>query len=195
MSAVMRTAPVPFLSFDDTVKLEEMKESCHRLSLPLTDHQILVNVDTKRLHLIELGNLFKSYRISTAKNGVGQKENTGKTPLGLHSVGEKIGEGSDPFEIFRDRMATGEIAAPTHEGKAIVGRILWLNGEEAGFNKSRDAEGNVVDSHDRYIYIHGTNDTGRIGQPVSGGCVRMLPEEVVELFAIVPSKTPVYIYE
>ena len=35
----------------------------------------------------------------------------------------------------------------------ITTRILWLEGLEPGFNR-----GGNVDSHARYIYIHGTAD-------------------------------------
>lgn len=156
---------------------------------------ILVNVNTQMLHLVKSMSLCKSYVISTAKNGVGQKENSGQTPLGLHKICSKIGDGADPLAIFKSRVATGELAPLNGPGSPIVGRILWLEGLQQGVNSGQDASGAVVDSHDRYIYIHGTPDTEHIGQPVSAGCVRMIPEDVVELFGIVAEKTPVYIYE
>ena len=45
----------------------------------------------------------------------------------------------------------------------------------------------------RYIYIHGTPDDQPMGVARSHGCVRMRPEEVVELFDLVPAGTPVEI--
>ena len=42
---------------------------------------------------------------------------------------------------------------------------MWLSGEEYGVNK-----GNGIDSYERYIYIHGTNEEGRIGIPSSWVC-------------------------
>ena len=59
----------------------------------------------------------------------------------------------------------------------ITSRILWLDGMEEGVNK-----GGIHDSYERYIYIHGTSDERRIGQPVSIGCVRMKNVDVIELF-------------
>ena len=52
-----------------------------------------------------------------------------------------------------------------------------------------------VDTHSRYIYIHGTNDLANLGKPVSHGCVRMDPDEVIDLFGQVAEGTFVYIYK
>jgi lipoprotein-anchoring transpeptidase ErfK/SrfK len=41
--------------------------------------------------------------------------------------------------------------------------------------------------------IHGTNEPGKIGHFVSHGCIRMLNEDVMELFAHVPLGTPVVV--
>ena len=53
----------------------------------------------------------------------------------------------------------------------------WLEGLEPGVNS-----GPGVDSHARYIYIHGTNQEHLLGKPVSHGCIRMSNDDVVELF-------------
>ncbi|MBN2318138.1 MAG: L,D-transpeptidase [Acidobacteria bacterium] len=50
-----------------------------------------------------------------------------------------------------------------------------------------------VDTHDRYIYIHGTNEEGRIGRAVSHGCIRMKNADIVDLFDRVDVNTPVII--
>jgi len=34
----------------------------------------------------------------------------------------------------------------------------------------------------RLIYIHGTNDLARLGQPVSHGCIRMDNQDIIDLF-------------
>jgi lipoprotein-anchoring transpeptidase ErfK/SrfK len=41
--------------------------------------------------------------------------------------------------------------------------------------------------------IHGTNDPSSIGREVSHGCIRMYNEDVLQLAAIVPIRTPVTI--
>ena len=72
----------------------------------------------------------------------------------------------------------------------ITTRILWLTGEEENFNKNRD-----VDSFNRYIYIHGTSEEGRIGTPSSHGCIRMKNIEVLELFNKIKVGTKVLILD
>lgn len=179
----------------DTQKAHELSGLCSQFGRELMDVQLLVNVDTQRLHLVRLGEWIKSYPVSTAQNGVGQQEGSGQTPLGLHFVAEKFGEGADPFEIFKSRVAQEQMAEPNAAEIFIVGRILWLQGAQPGFNQGKDANDKMVDSHDRYIYIHGTNDMAHIGQAVSAGCVRMNPVDVVDLFEQVPVNAPVYIYK
>ncbi len=39
----------------------------------------------------------------------------------------------------------------------------------------------MVDTHDRYVYIHGTNREDRLGQPQSAGCVLMANLDIVAL--------------
>lgn len=182
----------------DAQRLGQIEMVCNGFHLPLTDHCILVNITQQMLHLIELGKLVDSYVISSALNGVGQESGSFKTPLGLHSVGVKVGHGMDPFTVFVDRMPTGEIAEPQAGGKKILGRILWLKGADPGFNLGWKQEGPdepvLVDSYERFIYIHGTDDIAHIGNPVSQGCIRMKPADVVDLFDKVPEGTPVHIY-
>jgi hypothetical protein len=95
--------------------------------------------------------------------------------------------------IFRGRIPTGEIAelelANVETGMDLItSRILWLDGLESGVNR-----GEGIDTHDRYIYIHGTNEEGRIGQAVSHGCIRMNNQDVIELFEQVDKGTLVII--
>lgn len=47
------------------------------------------------------------------------------------------------------------------------------------------------DGRDTYFRIHGTTEPWSIGQSVSNGCIRMLNEHVIQLYAEVPVGTPV----
>ena len=179
----------------DATKLSEIENVCKRCKLPLMERLILVNINTQRLFLVDSHKQMQCYLISTALNGTGQQEGTGKTPLGLHFVKSKIGGGAKPLEIFKSRVSLGEIATADIGKKCVVGRILWLQGVEPGFNQGKNSTGQVVDTYDRYIYIHGTNDIANIGKPASEGCVRMKPDDVIDLFEKVPVGTPVYIYQ
>ena len=68
------------------------------------------------------------------------------------------------------------------------------SGKEEGKNKGQ-SNGKSVDSHDRYIYIHGSPNDVAMGEPGSRGCVRMRNSEVIELFDLVEVGTEVSICE
>jgi len=46
-------------------------------------------------------------------------------------------------------------------------------------------QGGYVDTYQRYIYIHGTNDEDKIGTPASIGCIRMRNQDIVNLYRMV----------
>lgn len=152
---------------------------------PQYDQQQVVLVDATRqeLLLIEQGRVTRQWTISTAEAGIGSQSGSNKTPLGVHRVAKKYGDGEPLGMILKARQVTGRLApiltAPgaRSQDDNVTTRILWLDGLEPGLNK-----GGNVDSFKRYIYIHGTDEEGRIGQPASHGCVRMKNRDVVELF-------------
>jgi hypothetical protein len=121
----------------------------------------------------------RSFAISTAANGMGNRLDSFKTPCGIHRIRQKIGGGEPRGMIFEAREPTGRIAGSldNREKDEITSRILWLDGLEEGINN-----GGVHDTFARFIYIHGTSDEKRIGQPVSAGCIRMKNDDVIELF-------------
>ncbi len=141
---------------------------------------IYVDCNRQRLFLVDFDkNASREYRVSTAANGPGNLVGSQKTPLGIHRVKEKVGGGQPKGMIFKNREPTGRICNPSNirQDDEISSRILWLDGMEAGINKGGDC-----DTYSRYIYIHGTSDEKRIGQPVSIGCIRMRNDDVIELF-------------
>lgn len=153
---------------------------------------VLINLKDQTLSLPKLN---KFYVVSTGKNGIGEQENSGKTPRGWHRVAEKFGVNEPKNAVFKARQWTGEVydaelAVEYPERDWILSRILWLSGLEAGFN-----QGEGCDTYQRYIYIHGTPDTEPMGIPMSHGCIRMRNDDVVELFNLVPIDAKVYISE
>lgn len=139
------------------------------------------------------------YSISTAKNGVGELENSGCTPRGKHRIAEKIGENMPINSVFVGRIATGEIYHSTLAEQFpkrdwILTRILWLDGCEIGKNKGYNEQG-CCDTKNRFIYIHGTPDTEPMGIPLSHGCIRMKNHDLIQLFDLVTINTPVIITE
>lgn len=137
--------------------------------------------------------LLHCYPVSTATNGVGEKSGSYCTPRGKHCIRAKIGASQPLNTVFVRRRPTGEIYTPElgaqYPGRDwILTRILWLSGNEVGFNRL-----GTCDTMRRYIYIHGTPDSTKLGQPGSKGCVRMRNADLVELFDLVPVYTEVCI--
>lgn len=146
---------------------------------------IQITISTQRLTLFDGDKTIKQYFVSTARNGVGEKMDSECTPRGVHIISEKIGGECEPNSVFVGRIPTGEIYEPVlrelqPERDWILTRIFWLRGTEEGKNK-----GGKIDSHDRYIYIHGSPDDIEMGRPGSRGCIRMHNEDIVELFDLV----------
>lgn len=156
---------------------------------------LFVSISEQKLYHIKDNTIIKEYSISSAKKGVGNVKNSDKTPLGLHSIKEKHGNNTPTNGRMIGRVFYGQIATifndtTTSKTDDITSRLLWLTGEEEGINK-----GGNVDSYQRYIYIHGTSEEGKIGTPVSHGCIRMINKEVIELFSLVKLNTKVLILE
>ena len=158
-----------------------------------SEKYILVIPSKQILFLISKGVAIFSYPVSTSKFGLGNKNDSFKTPPGLHYIADKIGEDMPKMTIFKGRrtlvnnLTLADLDLPentdirnehfaTHDD-VITSRILWLKGHEDGVNK-----GDNIDSYSRYIYIHGTAHEDKIGTPDSHGCVRMNNDDVIELF-------------
>jgi lipoprotein-anchoring transpeptidase ErfK/SrfK len=145
--------------------------------------------------LDDTGKLLKRYSISSAKNGVGERNGSFCTPRGRHIIRAKIGAGQPFNTVFVERRPTGEVYSPELARNSpgrdwILTRILWLSGCERGYNRM-----GKVDTMRRAIYIHGSPDTADMGKPGSRGCVRMHNRDIVELFELVPVGTAVEIRE
>ena len=137
----------------------------------------------------------RTWPVSTALKGAGERIGSEQTPRGRHVIRALIGAGLPSGAVLVGRRPTGEIWSPVlarlHPGRDwILTRILWLSGLEPGFNRLGH-----VDSMRRFIYIHGTPDTEPMGVPLSHGCIRMRNRDVIELFDLVAPGTPVLITE
>lgn len=120
---------------------------------------------------------------SAASAGIGAAAGSNKTPPGWHRVAERFGAGAAKGTVFVSRRATGRVMArsewraPDPAEDAVLTRVMWLEGLEPGVNK-----GPGIDSHDRYIYLHGTNQEQKLGRPASHGCLRFSNDDVARLF-------------
>ncbi len=148
----------------------------------LADERPFIYIDSKQqqLHWIDIdAEHNRSYSISTAEKGMGNRAESYKTPVGIHRIRQKIGGGQPQGMVFEARQPTGKVVRDfdNREKDEITSRILWLDGLEGGHNCGGDC-----DTYSRFIYIHGTSDEKRIGEPVSAGCIRMRNDDVIELF-------------
>jgi lipoprotein-anchoring transpeptidase ErfK/SrfK len=102
------------------------------------------------------------------------------------------------------------------EGRAVVGRkaewprwtptkdmiarepeknARWVNGMEPGLDNPLGARALYLyrDNRDTLYRIHGTNDPSSIGTAVSSGCIRLINQDIVDLYARVPEGTSVLV--
>lgn len=173
--------------------------TCQRRLVRPTEHILTVSVERQRLAHFRLSSksldgfqprhywFQREYVISTSRVGTGQKADSNQTPLGLHRIAEKIGAFAPKGAIFRGRKQVGMLSAEEPDAP-IAHRILWLAGVERGFNL-----GGGVDSHSRYIYIHGLGDESTLGRPASIGCIHMAADDLIPLFDLVPANSLVWI--
>ncbi|MBW8780350.1 MAG: L,D-transpeptidase [Verrucomicrobia bacterium] len=160
---------------------EWVNQTCDRLGIKPADRLLVVRIATQTLQFYRNDKLVRSYVISTSLRPPSNVKDSLGTPRGLHAIAERIGAGQPPGMVFKARVPTGrhfsELPDADQHPNLITSRILWLRGLEPGVNA-----GGEVDTHDRYIYIHGTNHEDRLGTPQSAGCVLMNNREIVELY-------------
>jgi len=178
---------------------ENPLQRARELKIPPTAFLVIVDISSQTASLFEQAaasapagghfELVNTFPCSTSRHGAGQIENSNRTPLGLHRIAEKIGEGCPAGTVFKARQPIGYTWEGMPDAK-ITTRIMWLEGVEPGFN-----QGGNVDSHARYIYIHGTADQTSIGTPTSSGCVHLADGVLIPLFDRLPSGTLVWIQQ
>jgi L,D-transpeptidase catalytic domain len=142
-----------------------------------TSNQLIISVRDQKLMLLRNGSKVAIYPISTSMFGLGDARGRMTTPLGYLAVEKKIGDNVPVGAVFHKRRLTGEVLQPNTPGRdPITTRIIWLRGLEA----------QNAHAFQRCIYIHGTPEEKKIGQPASYGCIRMKSKDVAELYDQVP---------
>jgi hypothetical protein len=172
--------------------LTDCLRRCQELGIAPTKFIFAVKVTTQSARLFEDGRAPEArrvteYTISTSRFGIGQIAGSYKTPLGLHRIAEKIGAGCEAGTVFKGRKVIGHL----RDGlplESITTRIMWLEGLEEGFNR-----GGNVDTHSRYVYIHGFGDQESLGKPASLGCIHLADADLIPLYDLLPSGTLVWI--
>jgi lipoprotein-anchoring transpeptidase ErfK/SrfK len=172
-----------FNNSDDNKKIDFHNE----YELLQENKVIYISIEKQRLYIFYKQKVIKEFDISSSIYGVGFESGSLKTPSGLHYIKKKIGDDVPLNGIFKYRQYSGEVSIPNHpsymEKDLITTRILWLSGSDEENEKS----------YKRCIYIHGTPEEIKIGQPSSHGCIRMKNSEVYALYEFVENGTPVLI--
>ena len=154
---------------------------------------LFVSIEHQKLYHIKKNKVVNTFIISSSEYGAGNRAGSNKTPIGLHRVKQKYGENTPVNGRMIGRVFYGEIAkiykdTTRSQTDDITSRIFWLEGMEVGINKGED-----IDSYERYIYIHGTSEEGRLGTPSSHGCIRMKNKDIINLYNIIEVGTLVLI--
>lgn len=156
-------------------------------SAPEPGVRLHVSVARQEMEVWDGSERVATYRVSTAERGTGCEPGSLRTPLGRHRVAFKLGGELPEGAILKGREWTGDIwrEGDVTDEDLVLTRVLWLEGIEA----------ENASTFPRYIYVHGTNQPGRIGTPASHGCVRLANADMIRLFDTVPVGTPVEIVE
>jgi hypothetical protein len=173
------------MSFDLINKAKlNLEQSCEALSILPSSQQIIISIKNQKLYLIERDRLIKEYTVSTSKNPPSCLEDSFGTPLGLHTIEGKIGEGAPIGTVFKGRISQGYTYQEASEEEQLLNlittRIIRIKGLDPNLNL-----GDPYDTYNRLVYIHGTNHEERLGQPFSKGCIELSNQDCLELFALV----------
>ena len=145
--------------------------------------KIDISVSKQRLTLKFGRKKVAEYPVSTSRFGLGTEEGSLRTPTGRFRIAEKIGDGLPQGTVFKSRQPVKATKKLLQTEDLIMTRILWLDGLDPG----------NANTHERFIYIHGTNQEESIGKPVSHGCIRMKNADLLEIYKLVDVDTPVAI--
>jgi hypothetical protein len=166
--------------FLDSEKIH-LEQSCERLSIVPTRQFLIISISKQSLFLFSDNEIIQSYTISTSKNPPSCLNNSYGTPIGLHAVSDKIGDGEFKGTVFKGRVSQGysyhDAPLVERSKNLITSRIIRIRGLDPSLN----AGGNH-DSYSRYIYIHGTNHEQRLGEAFSLGCIEMSNDDCIDLF-------------
>ena len=128
---------------------------------------IIVDVDERRLYLVQAGGEALRYGVGVGRQGFAWR--------GVAQVGRK---------------AKWPAWSPTSTMVSL--KIASAGPREAGIDNPLGARALYLHqgSRDTMFRIHGTNEPWSIGEQVSSGCVRMLNEDVADLYERVPVGAP-----
>ncbi len=148
------------------------------------ENGIAITLRDQKLTYFQGGKAVMEYPISSSKFGISAKNGSHCTPLGVHAVSTKTGEGQPIGMVFKGGRPTGEVVGiDCKDRDPIVTRVVKLTGLEKHNRNSLK----------RGIFLHGTPEERYIGTPASYGCIRMRSEDIVKLYPYLHRGTTVVI--
>jgi len=141
---------------------------------------LILNGKEQEMYLVgrELGwpKIYKTFEISTSRNGFGNIKNSYKTPLGILRVKQIYGKGAPIGTMFHDTYNTGRRVriytnCSPRKKSLMTTRVIELEGVEPS----------NLNTFDRSIYMHGASNEASIGSPNSLGCFRMMNQDMADL--------------
>lgn len=180
-----KIAPLYFISTMPDAPLHpyhlKVRERCAALGMELTNQHAFASLREQKYYFFTGSTLETVYTISSSRRPPSCVENSLGTPTGLHRIAERIGDSAPLGTVFRGRQSLGqrywEMPEAEQQKNLITTRILWLDGQEPGHNS-----GAGIDTHSRYVYLHGTNQEDRLGSPNSHGCLLFSNKDIIDLF-------------
>ncbi len=158
-----------------------------KVSTLLSDHPaasrnriLFIDKTEMSLYVFEGQSFKRCFVVGLSAKPMNNKDGSDGTPLGAHKIHEKSGASAEKFRVFTGRKPDPKtITARPNESEAerkkalVLSRVIWITGLE------RKNRGN----HSRWVYLHGTNREHFLGfGHNSGGCIRMMNDDVIELF-------------
>ncbi len=131
---------------------------------------IVVDIDQRFLYLVQDGGTALRYGVGVGRQGFSWR---GVATVGRKGVWPAWSPTKTMVRLIKDLPSHREAGLDNPLGARAL--YLYQNGQDTLFR------------------IHGTNEPWSIGEQVSSGCVRMLNEDIVDLYNRVPTGTTVYV--
>lgn len=129
--------------------------------------QIYVSKENRKLYLLHEKQVLRSYEVELGFSPEGHKvaKGDGRTPEGIYLIDRR-----NPNSQFHLSL-----------GISYPNRADLKRSEEAGVNPGGD------------IFIHGASQKRGAGDDWTAGCIAVEDKEMEEIYAMVPTGTPIYI--
>lgn len=177
----------------------------------MAENKVVINPETQIASLYvknEYSNwdASRNYLVSTGyeKEKLGNR-GLGVTPVGKHEIAEKIGEGAKEGTVFIGRktvpyVGENKIIRKILRNNFIRGFLknkVWTPSPRNSLNKGKNKNKGLVLSrilrikgleeqnsrtYERYIYLHGTRNEHKLGEPNTQACIVFSNKNIIDLF-------------